>query len=185
MNIPNTITLLRIVLVPLLVFLYLHGAYGIAIWLLVAGGISDIADGFIARRFNMGTFLGSVLDPLADKLIITASVITLSWIGLLPAWLAAAVVVRDLVIVSGAITYYLRAGSIDMDPTLLGKASTFLQFILVFAVLADRTGAAPLGPFLPYLFVATLSVTIISGIHYIIVWGKKGAELKTRGNNGQ
>jgi cardiolipin synthase len=185
MNIPNAITLLRIAMVPLFVYLTLHGFFDISIWLLLAAGVSDCLDGFIARRFNMKTFLGSVLDPLADKTLITASVISLSWVGLLPVWLAGAVVVRDLVIVSGAVTYYRRAGSIVMEPTLLGKASTFLQFILIFAVLGSRTALFPAGDLLPYLFGATLLATIVSGIQYVVVWGRKGADLNTGGFGGR
>jgi cardiolipin synthase len=185
MNIPNTITLLRIALVPMFVYYCLYGAYDVSIWILLAAGISDFLDGFIARRFNMKTFLGSVLDPLADKMLITASVISLSWVELLPSWLAVAVVVRDLVIVSGAVTYYRRAGSIVMEPTILGKACTFFQFILIFTVLGNRIDLVSVEALLPYLFGATLLATIISGIQYIIVWGKKGAELKTGENSGR
>jgi cardiolipin synthase len=181
MNIPNAITLLRIAMVPLFVYLSLHGAYDISVWVLLAAGVSDFLDGFIARIFNMKTFLGSVLDPLADKMLITASIITLAWVGLLPVWLAGAVVVRDLVIVSGAVTYYRRAGSIVMEPTLLGKASTFLQFILIFTILGNRTALFPAGALLPYIFGATLVATVISGIQYVIVWGRKGADMDTGG----
>jgi len=183
MNIPNTITLLRIVMAPLLVYFLLQGAFHAAIWVLLGAGISDALDGFIARRFNLRTYLGSVLDPLADKLLIIASVVTLAWIGLLPWWLVAVIAFRDLIIIAGATAYYLRAGSIVMEPSIPGKMNTFVQFCVVFIVLGNSAGMVQATGWLPALFGFALFTTAFSGVHYIVLWGRKGAELKARGGD--
>ena len=181
MNIPDTITILRILLVPVLALLLLHGNYGAAIWVLLGAGISDVLDGFIARRFNQRTYLGSVLDPLADKCLITVTVLTLSWVGLLPWWLTAVIVLRDLVIVGGAVAYYIRAGGIEMSPTIPSKVNTLVQTCLIFLVLVNATGMVPASGWLPALFGLALFTTAFSGVHYIVLWGRRGAELKARG----
>jgi len=184
MNIPNTITLLRIFMTPLFVYLLLQGAYTAAIWVLLGAGFSDVLDGFIARRFNKITFLGSILDPLADKILITIAAVALAWIALLPWWLAAVICLRDLVIVGGATVYYLRARRIEMDPTVSGKLNTFVQFLLIFLVLVNANGMMTLAGLLPALFVLALLTTAYSGVLYILVWGRKGAELKTKATCG-
>jgi cardiolipin synthase len=185
MNIPNTITILRIIVVPLLVYLLINGSYTGALWLLAGAGISDALDGFIARRFGMTTYLGSILDPLADKLLITVSALALAWTGLLPWWLAVVICLRDLVIVVGATAYYLRAGKIEMSPSIPGKLSTFLQFLLIFLLLGNAAGLVHAARALPALFVLVLLTALFSGGHYMLVWGRKGAALKSGATGGR
>jgi cardiolipin synthase len=180
LNIPNTITILRLLLVPVLALLLLRGSFGAAIWVLLGAGISDALDGFIARRFNQLTYLGSVLDPLADKCLITVTVLTLSWVGLLPWWLTAVIVLRDLVIVGGAVAYYIRAGGIEMSPTIPSKVNTLVQTCLIFLVLVIATGMVQAAGWLPALFGLALFTTLFSGVHYIVLWGRRGAELKPK-----
>jgi cardiolipin synthase len=180
MNIPNTITVLRIMMVPVLVYLLLYREYRAAIWVLLAAGLSDVLDGFIARRFNLCTDLGSILDPLSDKLLVVSTVLALAWRGLLPIWLTVVVVMRDLIIVGGATAYYLRAGRIEMAPSIPSKVNSFIQICLIFLVLGTAAGMTQTAGWLPLLFGCALFTTVFSGVHYVVVWGQKGAALKAK-----
>ena len=180
MNIPNTITMLRIMMVPVLVYLLLHGEYRAAIWVLLAAGLSDVLDGFIARRFNLCTDLGSILDPLSDKLLVVSTVLALAWRGLLPIWLTVVIVMRDLIIVGGATAYYQRAGRIEMAPSIPSKVNSFIQICLIFLVLGTAAGMTQTAGWLPLLFGCALFTTVFSGVHYVVVWGKKGGALKAK-----
>jgi cardiolipin synthase len=181
MNIPNTITVLRIMVVPVLVYLLLHGDYRIAIWVLLGASISDALDGFIARRFNLCTDLGAVLDPLADKILIIASVLALAWGRLLPWWLAVVIAARDLIIIGGATAYYRRAGRLEMNPSIPSKLNTFVQICMVFLILGTASGMVKAAGWLSMLFGCVLFTTVFSGLHYIVVWGQKAAEIKLKG----
>ncbi len=180
MNIPNAISLLRVLLVPLLLSFLLHGEFRAALWVLLAAGISDALDGAIARRFNMMTELGAFLDPLADKALIIASVVALAWIGLLPRWLAALVIMRDLIIMGGAAAYYLRAGQLKMAPSIPGKVHTFVLICTVILVLITAAGLAHTA-WLPALFGCAFITTIFSGVHYVVLWGRKAANIRAKG----
>jgi cardiolipin synthase len=181
MNIPNTITMMRIMLVPFLAYLLLHGAYGAAIWVFLMAGISDVLDGFIARRFNLRTRLGAVLDPLADKMLVIVSVLTLAWLGLLPWWLALVIAGRDLLIVGGAVAYYLSAGSVEMEPTIPSKLNTGVQILLILVILGQAAGGVRSSGWLPVLYGVVLFTTVISGGHYVVVWGRRAAALRKSG----
>lgn len=172
-HLPNLLTLLRILLVPLLVVLLLRGAAGPALLVFLMAGASDALDGFIARRFNLCSRLGSILDPLADKLLIVAAALVMARLRLLPWWLALVVIGRDVLIVGGAVAFYRKTGDIEMAPSLLGKLSTFVQIVVVLAILVDAAGVVPLAVAFPPLFAVTLLVTLVSGGQYVLVWGKK------------
>jgi cardiolipin synthase len=184
MNVPNAITILRIMFVPLLAYLLLHGEYRAAIWVLLVAGLTDALDGLIARRFNLCTDLGAVLDPLADKLLIITSVLALAWVRLLPGWLAIVIVARDMIIIGGATAYYLRAGQLHMNPSLPSKLNTFVQICMVLLILGRAAGMVKAASWLPVLFGCALFTTIFSGIHYIVIWGQKGAALKKKAASG-
>lgn len=184
MNIPNVITLLRILLVPALVYLLLDGAFGGAIWLFLAAGLSDALDGFIAKRFNLCTILGALLDPLADKLLVVSSVIILAWLGLLPWWLALTIISRDVVIIGGAVPFYARAGRLEMAPTILSKLNTFVQLTLIFLVLGQAAGIVQAARWFPFLFGLAFFTTVVSGVHYVVVWGRKAGTLPARTEKG-
>lgn len=176
MNVPNLLTMLRILLVPAIVRLLAQGAFAPAMWLFLACGLTDVLDGFIARRFRLTTHLGAILDPLADKLLILAPVVVLAWSGLLPYWLAFAIVLRDLVIVGGAGCWYRKTGRLDMEPSRPGKINTFVQVVLVFLVMGHAAGLFRIAPLLPVLFAISLGATLVSGIHYVVVWGARARE---------
>ncbi len=181
MNIPNAITILRILLVPLLVYFLLHGEFRASLWVLLVAGISDALDGAIARHFNMMTDLGALLDPLADKALIIASVLALAWTGLLPGWLVALIILRDLVIMGGAAAYYLRAGRLEMAPSIPSKVNTFFQICLILLILVSAAGLANATGWLPALIGCTLLTTVFSGIHYVVVWSRKAANIGVKG----
>ncbi len=182
-NIPNTITVVRILLVPILVSLLLRGTFGWAIWLFLAAGLSDALDGFIAKRFSLTTRIGALLDPLADKLLVAASVIVLAGLGLMPWWLALTVVVRDAVIVSGAIAFHVRSGRVEMAPSVLSKVNTFVQLTLIFLVLGRAGGLVRATGLLPALFGLAFLTTVVSGVQYVVVWGRKAGALPPRKQN--
>jgi cardiolipin synthase len=178
MNIPNTITLIRILLVPSLIMLLLNQSFAGGLWVFIAAGASDAVDGFIAKRFNMCTRLGSILDPLADKLLVISSVVVLAKLGHIPFWLAATIIGRDVVIVTGAVAYHFRFGRIEMAPSLTSKLNTFVQLCLIFLVLCQLAGFIIIDRWFPALFALTLLTTIVSGLHYVLVWGKKAGTIQ-------
>lgn len=180
LSIPNLLTLLRIVLVPVLAWLQLRHAYAAALAVFLAAGMSDALDGFLARRWNQFTPLGAMLDPIADKLLTLTCVGLLAWQSLLPVWLALALVARDVAIVAGAAIYHRLAGGLEMAPTLPGKTHTFLVFGLFALILANAGELLSASEWLPFGFGLVFVVTVSSGLHYVWVWGRKAADLPAR-----
>ncbi len=118
------------------VWLLWHGDFVTTLWLFFIAGFSDGLDGFLARRFGWRSRLGGILDPLADKFLMVSTFITLTLIGLLPLWLAALVVGRDLVIVTGGVIYNWLFGAVQPQPTDISKLNTILQLVLVLVVVS-------------------------------------------------
>ena len=133
LNLPNLITLGRLLCVPLAIWLILGERYGFAFWVFVAAGVSDALDGWIAKRWDQRTPLGALLDPIADKALLAAVYITLGFAGELPHWLVILVVLRDLLIVGG---YLLSRGVNPPEPLFISKVNTLVQIALVGFVLA-------------------------------------------------
>ncbi len=175
MNIPNAITLARVLLVPVFILFLIRGNYPAALWTFLAAGVSDALDGFIAKRFGLCTRLGAVLDPLADKLLLISSVVVLARAGSLPVWLALTIVGRDVVIVGGACAYYFRTGRLDMAPTVPSKLNTFVQICLVFFLIIQMAGYAQVSGWRSVIFACAFAAAVVSGGHYIVVWGRKAA----------
>lgn len=173
LNIPNLITVLRIIMVPVIIVLISMESFTTALWLFLVAGVSDALDGYIARRFDMRTTLGATLDPLADKILIIASVIALSRLGLLPVWLMAAVVGRDLVIAAGATAWHFVFGPLEMAPLIASKINTCMQVVMLFLVMGKASGFEAISSLLPVLFVLVLISTLFSGFQYVIVWSRK------------
>ncbi|MBZ0091798.1 MAG: CDP-alcohol phosphatidyltransferase family protein [Sulfuricellaceae bacterium] len=173
LNPANAITLLRLALVPLIVFLLAEGNFGAALGLFAVAGISDALDGYIARRYRLVTQIGSLLDPLADKLLITATVLSLAYLQRLPLWLTLLIVGRDGVILIGALAFRLLTGRLEMAPTLLSKLNTFAQLGLALGILADATHMIDIASWrLPLYAIVTLT-TLWSGAQYVWLWGRK------------
>lgn len=137
-NIPNLITLCRVIMVPVVFWLMLSGDTKSAFVLFVVAGISDAVDGFLAKRFGWTTELGAYLDPLADKLLIVCIFVALGVREQLPAWLVIAVVTRDILIVMGIMLAWLLENPIRIKPMIVSKANTFAQLVLAAVVLADE-----------------------------------------------
>ncbi|RNC71354.1 MAG: CDP-diacylglycerol--glycerol-3-phosphate 3-phosphatidyltransferase [Desulfuromonadales bacterium] len=173
LTVPNVLTMLRIVLVPALILFILSGRHGAALGVFLTAGVTDALDGFIARRFNQTSRLGSFLDPLADKLLVVSSAIVLAWVGLMPRWLAMVMAGRDILILAGAGLFYLRTKQLEMDPSILSKINTFVQIALILAVLAHGAGSDFLGGILKPFFVLALVTALVSGGHYVVAWGMK------------
>jgi len=126
------LTFSRFLLVPVFIYFFLIENFTYAVIVLIIASITDVTDGLLARKFNMGTKLGSVLDPLADKFLMMISFIVLSAQGVLPAWLALIVIGRDFYIVFGLVyIYYLQRVNVTFKPTILSKRTTFFQFLLL------------------------------------------------------
>lgn len=174
-NVPNVITLVRLALVPVIAYLLWRGFYGPALIVFLGAAVSDFLDGIIARTFDQRSRLGAVLDPIADKLSMFVATVVLAWHGLLPLWLAAAIVLRDVVIVAGALVYRAAIGRIEIAPTMLSKVNTFIEFGVLLAVMANAAGWIGVSAALLALFVLVFVTVVASGAQYVWLWGRKAA----------
>lgn len=169
LNLPNLITLLRIGAIPLFLILLTDQKYTEALIVFVLAGVTDSIDGMVARLTNSHTVLGAYIDPLADKLLLVSSFLILAFLGFIPRWLAILVVSRDVIILVGfAVLYFITGHSIAVRPTLVGKASTFLQLLIVTLTLVSLHNPAWRFPLLWHasLILAGGAVTV-SGIQYL------------------
>jgi len=170
-DIPNIITILRIGLVPPVIVALHSSNYSLALVLYFIAGVSDGLDGYLAKRFGWTSRLGSILDPLADKLLLVGTFLVLGWQGLLPVWVVAIVILRDLVILSGGIAYHFLIGNYELAPTIISKVNTFFQIALgLFVVVSAAFLAFP--PWVLTSLVWIVAATsILSGAHYVWSWG--------------
>jgi len=169
-NIPNTLTLARIVLVPLVVWLIVTHEMTAAFVLFLLAGFSDAADGYLAKRFQWRTELGAYLDPIADKLLLMSIYVTLGFSNHLPAWLVIAVVSRDILIIGGVVLAWMLGDPIEIRPRLISKVNTFAQIALVAIVLADNAFTLDLMAFREVLVILTGLLTVASAGWYVIDW---------------
>lgn len=166
-NIPNTLTLLRIVIVPIFVMALIYGRYETALILFAVATITDFLDGMIARRTGQKTPIGAFLDPLADKSILITSFIIFAYLKWLPEWLAIIVISRDLIVVLGWILLYIVYGTAKVEVVYSGKIAIASQFILIAYTLTsiNYKSIIPSPPF--EFFIAVGAITAVSGIQYI------------------
>jgi cardiolipin synthase len=170
LNLANTITLLRILAVPLFLSALADGTYEMALIVFVAAGVSDGIDGAVARLTNTRTELGAHLDPLADKLLLISAFIALGILDAVPHSLMITVIVRDALILGGYLTTAVVTGQpMEMRPSFWGKATTFFQISTVALVLLGQAGwiAVPEMMLLVF-FVATGVLNFISGGGYVL-----------------
>ena len=148
----------------------LTGQFVLALVIFAIAGISDALDGFLAKQYNWESRLGSILDPIADKLLLVASFTTLVWLGLLPMWLLVLVIGRDFVIVIGGLAYHYVVGKFELLPLWSSKINTFMQIALVLLVMMQQwlTEFQQIVTIGTWLVVASV---INSGTEYILVWG--------------
>jgi len=172
LNVPNALTLLRIVLVPVIVWALLTGRHLLALFLTALAGLTDLFDGWIAKRFNQQTKVGAYLDPFADKLLLLSTMLILFLTDRVPLPLFLAVLFRDVIIVVGALAYELATRKLEMAPLFSSKLTTVLQ--IVFVLTAMLNSAWPLPPLLLALVVwSTFAFTCISGLQYMLLWSRK------------
>jgi cardiolipin synthase len=165
-NIPNVLTILRILLVPLFVFMLVYGHSGWALGVFVTAGLTDALDGAIARMWDQQSTLGRYLDPLADKVLLTSAFIALAVMAWIPFWVLLIVVSRDIILLLGTVVMHLTQGEYDITPTLLGKATTFLQLVTVFIALLRVTGVDTRA-WLDGAVWVVVAITTVSGLHYL------------------
>jgi len=156
-----------------IVFLMREREFGIALILFFVAGISDGIDGYLAKRNHWASRLGSILDPLADKILLISSFIMLGLLSYLPIWLVTIVLLRDLTIVIGAVIYHLVVGKYEMAPTFISKLNTFMQIVLVLSLVFSLGLYTLPAQLIDVLIYAVLAATLASGIDYVIVWGRK------------
>jgi len=175
-DIPNIISLARLLAVIPVVFLLLEHAFGWALVLFVLAGISDALDGYLAKHFGWRSRLGGILDPLADKVLLVACFLVLGTLSLIPIWLVVAAVFRDLLITGGALLYNYRIEELEAAPIAASKVNTVLQILLVVLVMADA-GPLPLpGWVIDTLVWACLGSVVVSGAQYVWIWGRKARQ---------
>ena len=185
-TVPNILTVIRMALIPVFVGALYYQRFGWALTVFVVAGVTDGLDGLFARRFNQYSPLGQILDPIADKLLLVTSFITLSMPSIMapnalgpphprhlpvPFWVTAAVISRDVFIVVGAATINIVTGFKGFRPSWLGKANTFVQIsaivlVLIAASLPPRQGD------LPTVYPIVFGFAVVSGIQYAF-WTSK------------
>lgn len=166
MNIPNAITILRIIVLPFFINFLLYEYYSYALIIFILAGIGDALDGFLARVLNAKTRLGAYLDPLADKLMLTSAFVALTISKEIPLWVTVTIVSRDIIMIMGTLTIILMNGNYWVSPSIWGKVTTTMEVLLISLVLFSMVLGWKLS-FLPLFMLCTMGLAIFSGLHYI------------------
>jgi cardiolipin synthase len=162
LSIPNKLTILRILSIPIFIISLLNGCRVLAVTIFSFSALTDAADGFVARLFRQKTRIGTFLDPLADKLLLSTSFVLLPLLQDVdfPVWVTVIVISRDLILTLGWIVLYLFTGILEVQPTLLGKLTTSTQMVTVILYLAGVRGAY-------FLCICMVGLAVLSTLHYI------------------
>ncbi len=194
LTIPNLLSFLRMGLIPVFASLLYYAKYEWALSIFFIAGISDGIDGFVARRFNQSSSLGTILDPIADKLLMTTAFILLTLPHILPEsnkhfpvpfWMTAAVIGRDVVIIVVAMAIFVMTGFRGFKPSWLGKLSTTVQLLAVGIVLIATIVPDYSGYYLPPIYTIVTALAVFSGIHYIFHVAKLMNEPKSSNSSGE
>jgi cardiolipin synthase len=164
---PNIITALRLLLVPAVVTALARGHFGLAAIAFVLAGISDGVDGWLARRFGWTSPTGAMLDAVADKLMIVATIVSLVMLGILPLWLTVVLLLRDMLMVMGISLYHRILGGVEIAPLWIGKLHVFVLFGVLSLTLAHAAGMHALSPLLPWLFALASATAVASFLSYL------------------
>ncbi|MGX1203044.1 CDP-alcohol phosphatidyltransferase family protein [Marinobacter sp. C1S70] len=176
--IPNALTFLRMVLIVPFAGALLEGNYRLALVIFFVAALTDAFDGFLARHFNWRSRLGAVADPLADKALLISAYLMLTITGVLPLWLFALVLGRDLVIVCGGLAFHYGIGRFDMEPSIPGKINTFVQILVALAIIILLAGL-PMQPWVIDTGIWLVAVSVlVSGGHYVAVWSLRAWRAK-------
>jgi len=174
--IPNAICVFRILLIVPFVGALFAESYVTALLLIIVAGLSDGVDGFLARTFDWRTRLGSLLDPAADKLLVVSAFLSLTRLGLVPLGLTIIIVLRDVVIVSGALAYQRVAGRLVGEPILLSKMNTLCQLSFLVLTIAHAEWPLPSTLWLTLLGAMVVFTSVTSGLAYILIWSRRARE---------
>ena len=178
MNPPNIISLGRLLITPVIMWLMLTGSFGGAFWLFLIAALSDALDGAIAKRFDMVTLLGSYLDPIADKAMLVSVFLVLGKLGHLPLWIVLLVVSRDALIVGGALLMWRLGRAVRTKPLLISKLNTVFQIVLAATVMGQIglgflfDYSTAVGVIVDILLVIVAVTTLASGASYLVSWSR-------------
>jgi cardiolipin synthase len=170
---PNAISLFRIALIGPVLYLITEGRFDLALALFFLAGFSDGVDGYLAKRFDWHTRIGALLDPIADKLLMAGTYITLAWTGHIPIWMASIVVFRDLVIIGGATAYNFLIKPVEGEPTRISKLNTGLELMFIVFVLSRAAFGWPDLISLTVIGASVLVTVVISGADYVLSWSRR------------
>jgi len=165
-NLPNALTVARIIIIPVFVTAIIYKKHQHAFFLFVLAALTDLLDGYIARVTDQKTALGTFLDPLADKLLLTSSFILFSFNAWIPLWLTITVISRDIIVVIGWLLLYMITHDVKIEPVLLGKAAIAFQLVTLALVLLSVNMPSISVP-KEFLFAVTAALTALSGIQYV------------------
>jgi len=180
---PNAISLLRIALVVPILILMIRDQYGLALVLFWIAGFSDGLDGYLAVRFNWHSRIGALLDPIADKLLVAGTFVTLAYVDQIPVWMAVLVIFRDVVIVGGATVYNFLIRPVEGEPTRISKLNTALELLFILLVMSRAGFGWPDEIAVTVLGASVVVTVVISGLDYVIKWARRAvqSELNTNG----
>jgi cardiolipin synthase len=175
LTVPNILTFVRMGLIPVFATLLVYGREGTALVIFTIAGISDGIDGFVARRMGQESELGTIIDPIADKLLMITAFVMMTIPGVLepgrhlpvPFWVTAAVIGRDILIIAVAGAINVMTGFRGFRPSWLGKANTFVQVIAVMMILVAAVFPSLQGFYLPTVYTTVALFAVLSGVHYI------------------
>lgn len=190
LTLPNFLTFLRIIAVPVFLILISNQHYGAGLVLFLAAGITDTVDGVLARLTDSKSDLGASLDPLADKLLLVSSFVTLAWLGVIPSWLMILVLTRDVVILAGYLVIYFVSTPIQVNPTSVSKLNTFFEMLTIgFALVTLARPDMSMGRVNLVAWYCTAATVTISGVHYVysgLLWyQRQGSAAETPKREGQ
>jgi cardiolipin synthase len=168
MGLPNWLTILRILLIPVFVSLLVYRRAGLALVVFCLASLTDLLDGYIARSQGRQTRLGAFLDPMADKLLLTSGFVTLTWLKVIPFWITAVVVSRDVVLSIGVLVIHVAGGTVHPAPTWIGKLSTVFQMATVLAAMASVYFQLVPAFVTKLLAWVTAGFTVTSGLQYLV-----------------
>jgi cardiolipin synthase len=172
-HLPNLICLFRLALIWPVATALQAGEHALALGLFMAAAVSDGLDGYLAKRFNWTSELGKLLDPVADKLLLMTVFIEAAWLGLIPWWMTAAAVARDVLIGLGALVFRVWFGPLHGRPTIISKINTAAQLLYLMAVMVNAAAGFPPHEVLDALALLTLVTIVLSGFHYVATFTRR------------
>src|SRR4029078_11596693 len=181
-TVPNLLTVFRMVLIPVFVSLLFYQRFLLALAIFIVAGLTDGLDGLLARRFDQKSSLGTILDPIADKLMMVTSFVVLSMRSVLPHpipshlpirfWVTIAVISRDVFILVGAAAINIVTGFRGFRPSILGKINTFVQILAIGAIIFAASFPYGTGYYLPTIYTTVFGLAVLSGAHYVFFVSK-------------